>query len=257
MRGKLRIITGVLLIVIIACSEQKEYSFNTLSIAVNENNIEAVKENVIAGVNINTVDSNGNTILYTAVENNNKQMVEMLLTKGIDPNISNEEFSALDLARKNKLDEIIGLIQKFQYNDWLKQDNRFSEEAFEYAVDNDNVKIITDFIANKRDPNAPFISKGLAPIIHAIFIDSYQVIFYLLDHGANPDITFDTRPAIATAALFNQYDVVKKLIEKGADVNFADGPFFTALMLASEEGNTEVVKLLLENGADKNLKDMN
>lgn len=47
-------------------------------------------------------------------------------------------------------------------------------------------------------------------------------------------------------------EIVKELLEKGADPNFQDNEGYTALMkgLAKEE----VVKLLLEKGADPNSK---
>ena len=45
-------------------------------------------------------------------------------------------------------------------------------------------------------------------------------------------------------------EVVKLLIEKGAEVNRTDEFGRTALMLASKEGRVEVMRLLIENGAE-------
>ena len=50
-------------------------------------------------------------------------------------------------------------------------------------------------------------------------------------------------------------DIVKCLIEKGADVNAKDEDEETALHLASEEGHLEIVQYLIEKGADINAKD--
>jgi len=44
-------------------------------------------------------------------------------------------------------------------------------------------------------------------------------------------------------------DIVKLLIENGADVNVKDKDGMTALMYASEEGYTEIVSLLKNAGA--------
>lgn len=50
-------------------------------------------------------------------------------------------------------------------------------------------------------------------------------------------------------------DIIKELINAGADVNAASPEGATPLMLACDEGNGEVVKLLLRNGASVNTQD--
>ena len=49
-------------------------------------------------------------------------------------------------------------------------------------------------------------------------------------------------------------EIVKTLLEKGAQVNMQDTYGLTALSFASQMGRTEIVKLLLDKGADPNLK---
>ena len=52
------------------------------------------------------------------------------------------------------------------------------------------------------------------------------------------------------------YDIVKILLEKGADANTRNREGKTALMLASGmAGDSAVLKLLLDGGADPGLKD--
>ena len=47
-------------------------------------------------------------------------------------------------------------------------------------------------------------------------------------------------------------EVVKVLVEKGADINKAMNDGFTPLLMASLKGHVEVVGVLVENGADIN-----
>ncbi len=62
-----------------------------------------------------------------------------------------------------------------------------------------------------------------------------------------------TRPVIH-AVIKRNTDLVKTLIEKQADINARDSDSLTALMWAALYNRADIVKLLLENGADSKLK---
>lgn len=53
---------------------------------------------------------------------------------------------------------------------------------------------------------------------------------------------------------FDSYLVIKKLLEKGVNINVINDNQQTPLSLAAENGHKEVVQLLLEQGADPNIK---
>lgn len=59
---------------------------------------------------------------------------------------------------------------------------------------------------------------------------------------------------LITAARYDKINEVKELIKK-VDINYQDKKQSTALLEASEMDNYEIVKLLLENGADPNIID--
>ncbi len=66
----------------------------------------------------------------------------------------------------------------------------------------------------------------------------------------------DGFPILALAAVFGQFEVTKYLHAKGGDVNAAatNGSGYNALTGAVTSGHTEIVKWLLENGADPNYR---
>lgn len=252
---KVKYITAILLMFIIACTEKKEYNYNDLVSIVQRENIKELNQ-VLRFVEVNISDSIGNNILMYAVQNNKIQMVKHLLQRGADPNLMNiEELNALDISRNNKTEKITEIIKEFQYIDWKQQENKFAEEFFEFGINTDNPKIVEEFFKNGRNIDDPIISNGLSPIVHALFANSQEVVFLLLDNNVNPNDSFDTRQILTIAVMFNQYGAVKKIIEKGANVNAVDGPLTTALMFAAEEGNLDIVKLLITNGADATLVD--
>ena len=50
--------------------------------------------------------------------------------------------------------------------------------------------------------------------------------------------------------IHRKYDISKKLLELGADVNFQDDTSMTSLHYAAWKGLTEIAKLLIDNGAN-------
>jgi len=58
--------------------------------------------------------------------------------------------------------------------------------------------------------------------------------------------------SLLRAAFRGDWEALKLLLDRGADVNAGDYHRFTVLMLAARRGRLEVVKLLLDKGADAN-----
>jgi uncharacterized protein YraI len=83
-----------------------------------------------------------------------------------------------------------------------------------------------------------------------------DIVKSLLDNGANIEVKND---AGATPLIFasakGQKDVVKLLVERGANVNARTITGITPLIAGASAGNQEIVKLLLERGADVSAKD--
>ena len=64
--------------------------------------------------------------------------------------------------------------------------------------------------------------------------------------------------ALRRAIMFNRTDVIKRLVDEGADVNRQTRyTKDTPLHFAARDNKTEAVRLLLDNGADINLKNDN
>ncbi|RYP68260.1 hypothetical protein DL771_006762 [Monosporascus sp. 5C6A] len=85
-----------------------------------------------------------------------------------------------------------------------------------------------------------------------------EVVKLLLENGADLTITKkDGWTPLHAASVNGHVEVVKLLLEKGADVTTADNNGNTPLLAASATGRVEVVKLLLENGADATIASNN
>ena len=83
-----------------------------------------------------------------------------------------------------------------------------------------------------------------------------DVVKKLIEKGANVNQKYDyAKTALMKASEAGYLEIVKKLIEKGVDINQKDYYDRTALMYASQEGHVEVVKELIKSSADVNQKD--
>ena len=65
----------------------------------------------------------------------------------------------------------------------------------------------------------------------------------------------DDKTALMSAARYNKTDVVRFLLEKGANVDKQDHRGWTALHNASSSNNcTDVIRMLLQHGATRDIK---
>ena len=65
----------------------------------------------------------------------------------------------------------------------------------------------------------------------------------------------DGRTALINAAACNNIDLIKWLLENGANINYQDRNGYTALHFAGQNKVVELAEFLLSKGADPNLKD--
>lgn len=67
----------------------------------------------------------------------------------------------------------------------------------------------------------------------------------------------DLNSELLEASMEGDLEMVKRLLEQGADINQANSAGDTPLYVASEMGHVEVVRILIENGADINQAESN
>jgi ankyrin repeat protein len=96
----------------------------------------------------------------------------------------------------------------------------------------------------------PFIPSNTA--LHAAIAGdrSVEVVKILLDHGADVTLTDSNHHTPLQAAAFNgNVEIGRLLLEKGADVNAQHCNSQTALAISRKQGHTAFVELLLQYGA--------
>ncbi|WP_054849042.1 ankyrin repeat domain-containing protein [Vulcanisaeta sp. JCM 14467] len=118
----------------------------------------------------------------------------------------------------------------------------------------------------RRTPRAPPSPQPSQPpptisldqqLLDAVKNGDLSKVIDLIKAGANVNVkdpTYGMTP-LHYAVLGNRLDIVKYLIENGADINARDNTGKTPLHFAAKNGYLDIVKYLIENKADINVKD--
>jgi ankyrin repeat protein len=186
---------------------------------------------VSRGANVNAKNGTGETALFVATLNTESSSVEFLLAHGADPNAQTDRGeTALSVATKRKYDDISALLRSHG----AKLSNIPSYADLEDAADAGDAARLQDLLANVPDRN---------------------LVNWRNENGAG---------LLWGAAAQNRPEVVKLLLENGADPNLATNSGETPLHeaashmagspAAEQEKAVEIATMLLEKGANVNAK---
>lgn len=163
------------------------------------------------GVDVNTVDIHGNTLVMLAVRENNKDLLDQLILRRARLNVRNRDGdTALRMA------------------------------AF-------TGKLV--FVQKLVEAGAEVNMYGWSPLSYAAFNGHAPVVEYLLKHGAEINATTENgSTALMLAARNSHREVAEVLLKHEADPNVASESGETALDWAEKTNNTDIAKRLLEAG---------
>lgn len=177
--------------------------------------------------NINEIYTNSDqfgsyTFLQWAIRYKNEAAVKILLHNGADPNkVTYFNTSPLTI----------------------------SMEIRHYPI----TKLLLEY---KADPNTDYIpSRFIKPLMHAAHITDTKFIKILLDYKADINMvcsaTYET--PLTVAAKYGEYNNVKLLVERTANINLTTGYEDGSLINAIRKNDIKIVKYLVDHGADINV----
>ena len=192
------------------------------------------------------LNSGGITSLHWAVELGRKDLVELLIARGVAINVKNSRGQTpLDIAiRRNREDIIELLITKGART-----------PSIHMAVQAGALGGVKTFLEEGVDINLKD-DRGNIPLHYAVEQGHKDIAEFLIAKGA--DIESKNQAGytpLCTAVMRQNKDLVRLLVDKGADVNSRCNWGQTPLFWASEQGRKAVTELLITKGADINVKD--
>ena len=179
--------------------------------------IEAVKQYLAAGADVNAKNENRLTPLHLAGFKGHKEIAELLIAKGADVNAKDEGgYTPLDRAGLSKQTEITDLLHKHSGISG-------AADSVQVATSVGNIEAVKQHLTDGVDINARD-SNQMTPLFHAVGNEKMAVTEFL--------------------------------IKEGAEINTYDNQWKTPLDYAIELKHAELTNLLLKNGA-KTSEEMN
>jgi len=190
------------------------------------------------GADVNKSDNLGNTPLYEACVHSSLEMVKLLLDSGADVNFTNT-YGQSPLMVCNNIKVADLLIENGANEDLEDIDG---ETVMSYAVNNNE---FTFYLS-------------LPPFLRAVYVGNIDRVNKLLDEGANINETYDSFTGLILASKRFNYDMIRLLLERGADPNIIDDMGYAAIdslisaARISGKGGKEfmdILKIFIAHGA--------
>lgn len=225
------------------CSYVFDANNTDLIKAVFENNITKIKEIASTTADIDDTNSYGLTALMYASRAGDKEIVKTLLKYGADVNMYSKgtDFFLTFITEEpitTALQEALGKSQgsaTFNQNHintakvLIEHNAYIDKEAIYHLGTTGDITLLELMISKKNraiSNNADFYSKAL---YGAITYEKFNMIKYLLEHGANPNMKLEDGGSILLVSIKlkskrkewdNKYKIIKLLLKYGADKTF-------------------------------------
>jgi len=192
--------------------------------------------------------NNSKSILIQAIKDGDLEEVKSILKNhpSLADGVTEEGLSILLLAKyyqKNKIVDVL-LSYKTEFN------------LFE-ATASGQLSFIEEYLTSHPEQINTYASDGFSPLGLACFFGQKEVVDFLLKQGGDANQVSNNPMKLAplhSAVAAKQFEIVKALIENGANVNAQQMKGVTPLHSAAHNGLLNIAKLLLENGANPKIQ---
>lgn len=215
---------------------------------------EAVRSLLKQRVDVNTAQADGATALAWAAHWDDMEMADLLLRAGANVNAANSYgVTPLSLACTN---QDAGMVEKLLKAGADPNGVPMGTPVLMTAARTGNVDTVKSLLAHGANVNAKESARRQTALMWAVAEKHPEVVRLLIDRGADVRArsTSGFTPLLF-AAQQGDVDSARMLLEAGANVNDASPEDGSALILATHSGHEALARFLLEKGADPNAVD--
>ncbi|MDT3669064.1 MAG: ankyrin repeat domain-containing protein [Aromatoleum sp.] len=187
--------------------------------------------------------------LSAARRGDTAQLVQ-LLNRGVDPNtVDDQGNTLLMLAAREGSGETVAAILKFRPK--IAQRNATGDSALMLAALKGHADIVDQLLA----AGAPVNNDGWTPLIYAAFEGHLDIVERLLARGAEVDALSPNKSnALMVAARNGHLDVVRRLLKTDVNIEQKNDAGFTAESWAMTNSNTDIAELIRAERARRGSK---
>ena len=196
---------------------------------------------------IGTVDENGSTPLILAAYWAGAAEVKELLARGADPNAKNDSGVAALIPATDNLESTRMLVEAGAE---VNARTEAGDTALIVAAQRAGGARVVEYLLDKGANLKTATNDGATALHRAAECGDVDVLKLLVDKGADVDAQrrnpFGGQSPLASAVVFGHGAAVRYLLSKGAKANIGDAGLSRAVF----QGNVEIVKALLEAGVE-------
>jgi ankyrin repeat protein len=183
-----------------------------------------------------------------SAERGDLKAVQLFLEAGMDGNAQDTAGStALMAAAKHGRIDVVNKLLEQKLN--LNLQDKQGETALELAAGNNQADVVKLLLKKNADPNIQDQS-GWSALMKAVYQGNIACVEALAGQSHQ-----EVNRALLVAALTGHKDIVKILLDNGAEVDTRADDGRTPLMLAAAKGDADLVAALVAAGADPTLVD--
>ena len=229
------------------------HTHTALQFAVDEGEVDVVQVLIDAGADINIQNDEGSSPLNTACASGALDVVKMLVEAGAGLRATdNKGHTCLILAARFRQTKIVRYLVGLPEVELNHRDTVKNFTALHYSVENEDTDVVRVLI----DAGADIETRGnygRSPLHSACVLGALDVVKILVRAGAGVRATNNKgHTCLILAVRFRQTKIVRYLVGlPEVELNHRDTEKnFTALHYAVENEDTDVVRVLIDAGAD-------
>lgn len=226
--------------------------------AAKTGNTKAIQDLLGQGLDINTQDSTGKTLLVLAASGGKYAAAELLIDKGANVDKFDKNGNTLlHYLAANSRKEALALMKKaidkgadIKYANFSKT----RETPAAIAINKGNIPSLELLIASGFGHDRYL--NNMPMIIYAYDAKQVKVVKFLAEKGASLDAENSSKESLLHLAVMkNDAATVQFLLDKGASPDRKGSQGRTPLFMAVEKGNIKIAEMLLKKGSDSNTFD--